>query len=154
MELLPNFVGKTLKEATNYCSNKNLKCESSSNDLNSVIVSQSISENSDISTIRGKTITFGIKEEKKPITTKPSLDDKEPDDSVSENDDVNENTSGDSSLEDKDTGNNDIPKEEDDKDNPKEDNENTPPKEENKEDAPSTDGDNNNDVGGNKNEEE
>lgn len=155
VELLPNFVGKTLREATNYCSNKNLKCESSSNDLNNIIVSQSISENSDISTIRGKTITFGIKEDKNPITTKPSLDDKEQDDSASKNDDdINENTSGDSSLEDKDNGNNEIPKEEDNKDTPKDDNENTPPKEENKEDTPSTDGDNNNDVGGNKNEEE
>ena len=154
VELLPNFVGKTLKEATNYCSNKNLKCESSSNDLNSIIVSQSISENSDISTIRGKTITFGIKEEKAPITTKPSLDNKEQDDS--ENDDINENTSGDSSKEDKDSSNNDTMKEENKDNSPKEDSseeeKGTPPKEENKEDNPSTDGDNNKDVGGSENE--
>lgn len=152
VELLPNFVGKTLKEATNYCSNKNLKCESSSNDLNSIIVSQSISENSDISTIRGKTITFGVETEKEPITNKPGLDDEKPDDSATENDDdMNENTSGDSSLEDKDNGNNDIPKEEDNKDNSSE--ENTSPKEENKEeDTPSTDGENKENVGGNNNE--
>lgn len=154
LELLPNFVGKTLREATNYCSNKNLKCEYSSNELNSIIVSQSISENSDISTIRGKTITFGVEVEKEPITNKPSLDDKEQDDS--ENEDTNENTSGDSSLEDKDNDNNDTIKEEN-KDNPpkedySEEDKNTPPKEENKEDAPSTDGDNNKDVGGSENE--
>lgn len=139
LELLPNFVGKTLKEATNYCSSKNLKCESNSDSINSIIVSQSISENSDISTIRGKTITFGIKEEKEPLNTKPGLDEKDQND-IPDEDNINENTSGDSSLEDKENGDNTSTDEEN-KDIPKEE-----------EKTPSTDGENDEDVGGDNNE--
>lgn len=161
VELLPNFAGKTLKEATNYCSNKNLKCESNSNSLNSIIVSQSISENSDISTIRGKTITFGVEVKTIEETNKPSLDNKTPANSTNKNDE-DENTKEDSSAEDKDKDNgNNITKEEENKDtSPKEDEKDktleedkkTPSKEENEEETPSTSGDNNKEVGGSENE--
>lgn len=59
LELLPNFVGKRLGDAINYCNSKGLKCESS-DALEKIIVTQSIAGNSDISTIRNKVITFEV----------------------------------------------------------------------------------------------
>lgn len=153
LELLPNFVGKTYKDANTYCSNNNLKCESNSNDLSSIIVSQSISHNTDISTIRNKVITFGVKEDK-PIVDKPTVDDDSNQDNTT-NEDGNqetpstgdENTSGDSSSEDKDNNSNNNKEE----DSNKEDNIDN--KEDNEDKTPSTDGDNDENVGGNENGE-
>ena len=153
VDLLPNFVGKTYKEASTYCSNKNLKCESDTNDLNSIIVSQSISENSDISTIRNKTIVFGVgTKENKPVTNIPD-DDNETlnntkDEENSKDNDVKEeeNTSGDSSMDNKE--NNNTSNEEN-----KENTDNKESNEDKDEETPSTDGENNDNVGGSENEE-
>lgn len=61
LELLPNFVGISLKEAINYCNSKGLKCESDNN-LDGLIITQSVSSNSDISTIKNKVIIFEVEE--------------------------------------------------------------------------------------------
>lgn len=72
LKTLPNFVGKTLNEAQNYCNNNGLKCEFNQNDLTEIIISQSIHANTDISTIKNKTITFETDEEK--LETKPEIE--------------------------------------------------------------------------------
>lgn len=64
LKTLPNFVGKTLKEANDYCKKNNLKCEISQSDLTKIVISQSIGANTDISTIRNKAITFEVDNDK------------------------------------------------------------------------------------------
>lgn len=60
LELLQNFVGKTLEEAISYCNKNGLKYESNTNELSAIITVQSIGANTDISTIKNKTINFEI----------------------------------------------------------------------------------------------
>jgi len=104
LELLPNFVGKTLGDAISYCNSKGLKCESTDK-MDSIIVTQSISGNSDISTIRNKVIMFEveetIKEEDKDIvvddSTAEDINNELDDDVSNENDNLDEDISGDDS---------------------------------------------------------
>lgn len=90
LKTLPSFVGKTLSEAINYCNRNGIKYETTSTDLTSIITSQSISANTDISIIKSKTIIFEVKntiEEtiEKPIL--PSTEEKLEDEVVTEKND-------------------------------------------------------------------
>ena len=58
LRLFPNFIGKSINEALSYCNQNNLKCEKSGASNSKIIISQSITANTDISTIRSKTIIF------------------------------------------------------------------------------------------------
>lgn len=90
--LFPNFVGKTLREAKNYCNRNNLRCEGNIDDELGTIVSQSVGANTDVATIRGKTIKFEIieKENKKP-TRNDNVENK--DDSLKKDDLLIDNNS-------------------------------------------------------------
>lgn len=58
LKLLPSFVGKSINEALSYCEQNNLKCEKNLTANGEIILTQSIEANSDLSTIRNKTIIF------------------------------------------------------------------------------------------------
>ena len=58
LKLLPSFVGKSINEALSYCEQNNLKCEKNLTASGEIILTQSIEANSDLSTIRNKTIIF------------------------------------------------------------------------------------------------
>lgn len=97
LKTLPNFVGKTLREANGYCNSHNLKCEINQDNLNATITSQSIGANSDISTIRNKTIIFEvevIEKQKKPTIDK-EIDDEtkveKEEDKITENNPIDKN---------------------------------------------------------------
>lgn len=79
LKTLPNFVGKKLLEAKNYCAKNGLTCQIDESNIDKNITSQSISPNTDISLIKAKTITFEIddnKEEIKNATTNEKEEDK------------------------------------------------------------------------------
>jgi len=65
LSLLPNFFGKTVDETLNYCDNNGLQCEIETGVTSGIIETQSIGANTDISTIWGKVIIFGVKNENK-----------------------------------------------------------------------------------------
>ena len=74
VDVLPNFVGKSVDEALSYCTRNKLKCEVSSGATSGTITTQSIGAKTDISTIKNKTITFGV--EKSVVDDKPVIDNK------------------------------------------------------------------------------
>lgn len=60
LSLLSNLVGKTLGDAISYCNKTGITCDSSSNDMNAVVVSQSIAAKTDLATMRNKTVILGV----------------------------------------------------------------------------------------------
>lgn len=60
LKLLDNMVGKTLGDALNYCNKNGITCTSSSNDNSGIVISQSISAKTDLSTMRSKTVVLEV----------------------------------------------------------------------------------------------
>ena len=106
LQLLPNFVGKNISEALSYCNSKGLKCESSGTNSNGVIATQSIGAKTDISTIRNKTILFGISTPV--VDNTPDIDEKPENNTESTKppkDDVTDNNTGNNDGTGNDSGN-------------------------------------------------
>lgn len=132
LQLLPSFVGKSITEALNYCTQHKLKCEKSITTNGEVILTQSIPANSDLTTIKNKTIIFEtenyVKDESN-LEKDDSLDDVQNNESPNKEDDnQNETTEDDTPPTNDDTNDNNnqqapnIPNEEPEEEVKKEDN--------------------------------
>ena len=140
LSLLPNFVGKSLGDALSYCSKNGIKCNSSSSDTSLIVTTQSIAPKTDITTMRSRTVVFGVESKVVEIPKQEednTITDKEENNSSSNNDentdkentgnrddnDTNNDSSGNesgntgSNNDDKEQGNNNGNKEEDNKPN-------------------------------------
>lgn len=159
LQLLPNFVGKNINEALSYCNSKGLKCESSGTNSSGVIATQSIGAKTDISTIKNKTIIFGISA---PIVdTKPEINEKPenntnttkpPKDEVTDNNNSDNNSTGDSS--DNNTEQDNKPSTDNNTSTDKEDNKQDNTGNNNKEEVTPPSNEGNTDEGGDSNEKE
>ena len=132
LQLLPSFVGKSINEALNYCTQHKLKCEKSITTNGEVILTQSIPANSDLTTIKNKTIIFEtenyVKDESN-LEKDDSLDDVQNNESPNKEDDnQNKTTEEDTPPTNDDTNDNNnqqapnIPNEEPEEEVKKEDN--------------------------------
>ena len=158
LSVLPNFVGKPLSEAISYCNKNGIKYES--NLESGTIISQSISHNTDITTMKNKTIVFGIEDVVDNGKNNTNIDkntntdvDKDSDDDKA--DDSN-NSSDESKVDDKDS-NADSSEDSSSTNNSTGGNDNTPPSNEDKKDEtvePPVDNDDSNKDGGETNEED
>ena len=124
LKLLNNLRGKTLNEALSYCNKISITCTSSSNDKSAIVIAQSIAPKTDLSTIKGKTITLEVENTS---LDKPNNKDEDETDNLPDNKEEIDNNNKDTEKEpDKDnetTDNKDTEKDQDDnKDTTVEDN--------------------------------